>query len=143
MVDTNLDFGQVIRDVHVPADHALNVDVNSSAENPIFVETTTGSTTIRYTFAVPFGSIPPSSGSTFQLVASTGENLSQFIPYDTTGAAIGLYTGASGVETLLCNMGPGYDVPTNVLIPAGTRVSIKCLNNSSPSSGVFYMQLIG
>lgn len=141
MSNANIDFGGVLKDVHVPADHALQVDVLSSPSNPVNVTISNGTTV--YTFEIDFSSINGSGGSFFQLVASTSQALNKIIPYDTTGVAIGLYTGGSGSETIAVKMGPGYDVPTDLIVPSGTRLSIRGLAAAAPTAGKWYIQLIG
>lgn len=141
MSNANIDFGGVLKDIHVPADHAIQVDVLSSALNPIFVTNSNGTTV--YTFEIDFSSINGSGGAFYQLVASTSQSLVKIIPYDTTGVAIGLYTGAAASETIAVKMGPGYDVPTDLVIPSGTRLTLKGLAAAAPTAGKFYIQLIG
>jgi len=141
MSNENIDFGGVLKDVHVPADHALQVDVTSSPSNPIYVSTAGGTTV--YTFEIDFSSINGSAGAFYQLVASTSQALVKIIPYDTTGVAIGLYTGAAASEVIAVKMGPGYDVATDLVIASGTRLSLKGLAAAAPTAGKFYIQLIG
>lgn len=141
MSNKDIDFGGVLKDVHVPADHALQVDVLSSSINPVFVSLSNGTTV--YTFEIDYTSINGSGGAFYQLVASTSQALVKIIPYDTTGVAIGLYTGAAASETIAVKMGPGYDVPTDLVIAAGTRLSLKGLAAAAPTAGKFYIQLIG
>lgn len=141
MSNKDIDFGGVLKDIHVPTDHAIQVDVLSSPSDPVFV-TTSGGTTV-YTFEVDFSSINGSGGSFYEIVASTSQALVKIIPYDTTGVAIGLYTGAAASETIAVRMGPGYDVPTDLVISAGTRLTLRGLAAAAPTAGKFYIQLIG
>lgn len=141
MSNKDIDFGGVLKDVHVPADHALNVDVNSSSLDPVFVSLAGG--TVVYTIVVDFSNIAGSGGSFYQIVASTSQAIIKVFPYDTTGVAIGLYSGGSGSESLILNMGPGYDVPVDLTISAGTRLSIRGLAAAAPTAGKFYIQLVG
>lgn len=141
MSNKDIDFGGVLKDVHVPEDHAIQVDVLSSSLDPIFV-TTSGGTTV-YTFEIDYTSIAGSGGAFYQLVASTSQALVKIIPYDTTGVAIGLYTGAAASEVIAVRMGPGYDVATDLIVPAGTRLSLRGLAVAAPTAGKFYIQLIG
>lgn len=136
MADTQIDFGGAIKGAYNPANQSLDVTVIGSTipiDTPIPVTLTLG--TVQYTFAVPFSDI---TNSPFIIVASTSVPLTQILPYDTTGVAIGLYI--NGV--LAINMGPGYDVPTPIEIPLGSEVSIEALS-ATPTAGTWFAQLIG
>lgn len=141
MSNKDIDFGGVLKDVHNPDDHALQVDVISSSIAPVFVTVAGG--TVIYTFEIDFSNIQGNGGSFYELVASTSQDLVKIYPYDTTGVPIGLYKGASGSEMLMINMGPGYDVPTDLAIPAGTRLSIRALSAAAPTAGKFYLAITG
>ena len=143
-MDSKIDFGQVLQNVYDPDEKALAVELvgpGSSSIIPIYVTSVAG--TVIYTFAIPFSSINGNGGSFYQLVASTSHTLTEIIPYDTTGVAIGLYTGGSGSEVLAVNMGPGYDVTTPLAVPVATRLSIRALGAAAPVAGIFFLQLIG
>lgn len=137
MSNQNIDFGGVLKDVHNPTDHALQVDVINGAGTPIPVVLTAG--TVLYTIQVDFTDIPNSGGSLFVVQASTVGEISKVIPYDTTGVPIGLYVNGS----LVLRMGPGYDVPTDIIIASGSSVAIRGLSAQNPVAGVFYISLIG
>ena len=79
-----------------------------------------------------------------QVVLSTAAATKKLQLLDTTGAFIGVYTGASLSEVLQFIMGPGSDQTIEHAIPAGTRVSLKRLDSISPiSSGIVAINFIG
>jgi hypothetical protein len=63
---------------------------------------------------------------------------------DTTGAFIGLYTGASGSEVLRLIIGPGSDQTIDHAIPSATRISLKRLDSTTAiSSGIVAINFLG
>ena len=88
--------------------------------------------------------IPGSSSSPVQVVASLASSVKAIQFMDTTGAFIGIYTGASGSEVLKLIMGPGSDKTVEHGIVAGTRISLKRLDStSSISSGFLAINFLG
>jgi len=63
---------------------------------------------------------------------------------DTTGAFIGIYTGAAGAEVLKIIAGPGSDQSIHCNFVAGTRVSIRRLDSATNiTSGIFALNIMG
>lgn len=87
--------------------------------------------------------IPASASLPLQLFASTGQTTYKILAIDDIGAYMGLYTGAAASETLLCALPlGGGEVEVNVL--AGTRISIKALENSAiTNQGKLIINLLG
>jgi|688.fasta_scaffold02291_11 hypothetical protein len=94
--------------------------------------------------SLPGNTIPGSSGSPIAVVVSTAAAVKKLQLLDTTGAFIGVYTGAALSEVLQLVMGPGSDQTIEHSIPAGTRVSLKRLDSTvSVSSGIVAINFIG
>lgn len=88
--------------------------------------------------------IAGSASSPTQVVASTAAATKKLQLLDTTGAFIGVYTGAAASEVLQFIMGPGSDQTIEHSIPAGTRISLKRLDSTTAiSSGIIAINLIG
>ena len=88
--------------------------------------------------------IPGSSSSPVQVVASTAAATKKLQLLDTTGAFIGVYTGAAASEVLQFVMGPGSDQTIEHAIPASTRISLKRLDSTTAvSSGIVAINFIG
>lgn len=88
--------------------------------------------------------IAGSASSPTQVVASTAAATKKLQLLDTTGAFIGVYTGAALSEVLQFVMGPGSDQTIEHSIPAGTRISLKRLDSTTAvSSGIVAINFIG
>lgn len=88
--------------------------------------------------------IPGSGGSPVQVVASTAAAVKALQCLDTTGAFIGVYTGAAAAEVLKFVIGPGSDQTIENAIPAGTRISLKRLDSTTAiSSGIVAINFLG
>lgn len=88
--------------------------------------------------------IPGSASSPVQVVASTAAATKKLQLLDTTGAFVGVYTGALASEVLQFVMGPGSDQTIEHSIPAGTRISLKRLDSTTAvSSGIVAINFIG
>lgn len=88
--------------------------------------------------------IPGSGGSPVEVVASLAANVKMLQLLDTTGAFLGLYTGASGSEVLRLVIGPGSDQTIEHSITAGTRISLKRLDSASAvTSGIVAINFLG
>ncbi len=87
--------------------------------------------------------IPSSASLPLQIVASTSTAISEIQWTDEIGEIIGVYTGASGVETLIGLFAFGGGTPLAVNIPASTRVSIRNMKSVAITSGNATIQLIG
>jgi hypothetical protein len=88
--------------------------------------------------------IAGSASNPTQVVASTAAATKKLQLLDTTGAFIGVYTGAALSEVLQFVMGPGSDQTIEHSIPAGTRISLKRLDSTTAiSSGIVAINFIG
>lgn len=88
--------------------------------------------------------IPGSASAPTQVVASTAAATKKLQLLDTTGAFIGVYTGAAASEVLQFVMGPGSDQTIEHAIPAATRISLKRLDSTTAiSSGIVAINFIG
>ena len=88
--------------------------------------------------------IPGSAGFPLAVVASTAAATKKLQLLDTTGAFIGVYTGAVTSEVLQFVMGPGSDQTIEHSIPAATRISLKRLDSTTAvSSGIVAINFIG
>jgi cellobiose-specific phosphotransferase system component IIC len=85
-----------------------------------------------------------SASAPTQVVASTAAATKKLQLLDTTGAFIGVYTGAALSEVRQFVMGPGSDQTIEHSIPAGTRISLKRLDSTTAvSSGIVAINFIG
>ena len=88
--------------------------------------------------------IAGSASSPTEVVASTAAATKKLQLLDTTGAFIGVYTGAAASEVLRFVMGPGSDQTIEHAIPAATRISLKRLDSTTAiSSGIVAINFIG
>lgn len=88
--------------------------------------------------------IAGSASSPTQIVASLAADVKKVQFLDTTGAFIGLYTGAAASEVLQAVFGPGSDVTTEVQLTSGQRVSLKRLDSTTAiSTGIVAINFIG
>ena len=85
-----------------------------------------------------------SAGAFVTLVASTAAAVKKIQVLDTTGAFLGLYTGAAASEVLKVIVGPGSDQTIECAIAAGVRVSVRRLDSTtSITSGNLAINFIG
>lgn len=88
--------------------------------------------------------IAGSASNPTQVVATLAAAVKKIQLLDTTGAFIGVYTGAALSEVLQFVMGPGSDQTIEHSIPAGTRISVKCLDSTSAvTSGILAINFLG
>ncbi len=88
--------------------------------------------------------IQGSAGAFLTVVASTAAATKRLQILDTTGAFIGLYTGAASSEVLKLVIGPGSDQTIDAIIPAGTRISLRRLDSTTAISvGIVAINFIG
>lgn len=88
--------------------------------------------------------IAGSGSSPTQIVASLAADVKKVQFMDTTGAFIGLYTGAAASEVLQAVFGPGSDVTTEVQLTSGQRVSLKRLDSATAiSTGIVAINFCG
>lgn len=86
--------------------------------------------------------IPASASNPVQVVASTAAIVRKVISVEDIGEFIGLYTGAAASETLLCVLPLGGG-EVDVVIAAGTRLSLRNMKNAAISSGFIALNLLG
>jgi len=85
-----------------------------------------------------------SASAPTQVVATLAAAVKKMQLLDTTGAFIGVYTGAAASEVLQFVMGPGSDQTIEHSISAGTRISLKRLDSTTAiSSGIVALNFIG
>jgi len=88
--------------------------------------------------------IPASSGNPVQIVATTAADITKVKSIDDIGEFIGLYVGAELSETLVCILPLGNDGnEIEVVIPAGSRLSLGAMENSAISLGKIAINFIG
>jgi len=68
-----------------------------------------------------------------ELIASTASAITKIDIFDSSGEILGVYVGASGSEALKFIIAPG-GVILNLIIPVGSRISLKSLS-VAPTSG--------
>jgi hypothetical protein len=85
-----------------------------------------------------------SAGAFVTLVASTAAEVKKIQVLDTTGAFLGLYTGAAASEVLKVIVGPGSDQTIDCAIAAGIRVSVRRLDSTTNvTSGNLAINFLG
>lgn len=129
---TQLDPAQAVRNAYDDATGTFKVSGN-----------TVDAYDVLYSYAIGFGSINGSGGATYQIVASTSAAIYKIVPNEQTGTALNFYKGANASETLICIIAPGQDNEVSVVIPAGTRLSVRAVGASAPAAGTFYVTLLG
>lgn len=86
--------------------------------------------------------IPASASNPVQIIASTAAQAYKLVSVEDIGEYIGVYTGAALSEVLLCILPLGGG-EIDVNIPAGTRISLRNMQNAAISSGKIALQLVG
>lgn len=88
--------------------------------------------------------IAGSASNPTQVVASLAADVKKVQFLDTTGAFIGLYTGAALSEVLQAVFGPGSDQTVEVKLSSGERVSLRRLDSTTAiSTGFVSINFIG
>ena len=88
--------------------------------------------------------IPAVSALPLQVVANLGPKCAYEIHYvDTTGDAIGLFTGPSGFEELRCVIGGGVVGKASVVIAAQSRVSLRSMTSNPITNGLLTCTFMG
>jgi hypothetical protein len=77
-----------------------------------------------------------------ELITATAADITSIQLLDTTGSWFVFATGLAAAEVDLFNVGPGSDQKVPVVIPAGTRLSIKALD-ADATAGAFAINLFG
>lgn len=76
-------------------------------------------------------SIPGNATDPLELVASTAADIVKLQFADTTGLFLEIMTGPATTETNLLIIGPGSDQTVEVILPLGTRISVRNLESAS------------
>lgn len=125
------------------AGNASLASIDSKLTNPLPVS---GSLTVSPPSVYAVSSLIDTSSTNIsnvtylQLIASTSQPTVKVQIIEDIGEFMALYTGASSSEVLLCALPLGGG-EVEVSVPAGTRISIKSLNNTI-SSGKLIMNLL-
>lgn len=86
--------------------------------------------------------IPASASNPVAVVASTAAITRKIVSVEDVGEFIGLYTGAALSETLLCVLPLGGG-EIDVVISAGTRISLRNMKNAAISTGFIALNFLG
>lgn len=91
---------------------------------------------------ISYSNVPASTNPTHELIAATSRSIFKAQIFDTTGSFFGIYTGKVGEEEEAFLVGPGSNESIPIVIPTGTRVSIRSLA-SAPVSGSIAINFLG
>jgi hypothetical protein len=86
--------------------------------------------------------IPASASSPLQVVASSAANIYKIVSVEDIGSFIGLYSGAPSSEVLVCVLPLGGGT-IEVMLPIGTRISLRAMENTAISSGKIALNFLG
>ena len=136
MTMSQLDATQVLKSAFDSVTGALKTNVVQSVSNVVDLDS------ISSVF-IDGTDVEGSSGSFFEIVASLASEVKRIQIFDTTGLFIGLYVGSIGNETLEFIAGPGTDQPVDVTIPINSRISLRSMEASGPSSGNIAINFLG
>ena len=81
-----------------------------------------------------------SGGGFVQVVSSLGNACKKIRIFDTTGVPMGVYVGGSGSEVFAFMTNPGLDDYIEHAIAINTRVSLRAMQSSAITNGLFAMQ---
>ena len=84
-----------------------------------------------------------SAGAFVEFVASTAAATKAIQISDTGGIFMGVYTGPAASEVLAAQFGPGSDQTIPVIIVSGTRISMRALETTGPSTGFITINFLG
>jgi hypothetical protein len=87
--------------------------------------------------------IPASASNSLQVVNSLAAACKEIRCSDTTGSFIGIYTGPVATPTLVGIIQPGDDGIKPLRLAAGTKVSLRNLENAVINSGDLTLEFIG
>lgn len=87
--------------------------------------------------------IQDNAGAFLQVVAALAATVKRIRVADTTGAFIGVYTGAAASEALAFIINPGMDGEIEHAIPSGTRISLRAMDVADITTGNLTMQFLG
>jgi hypothetical protein len=91
---------------------------------------------------ISYSNIQASSGAFYEIVAFTAFSVNEIKIADTTGKYIGIYVGPAGSEVLEFIVGPGMDGSADVQIPRESRMSIRSMETTAPTSGFIAMNFL-
>lgn len=77
---------------------------------------------------VDYASVPVLTSAFTTLIASTSDTINSLNIFDSSGQTLVIATGAAGFEVSQMFITPGGNGNINLLIPAGSRVSIKAVS---------------
>lgn len=84
-----------------------------------------------------------SAGAFVEVVAALAADVKKIRVADTTGAFIGVYTGAPSAETLAFIVNPGQSNECELAIASGERVSVRAMAASDITEGELCIQFLG
>jgi hypothetical protein len=88
--------------------------------------------------------IPGSGSLPLQVIANIGNIAAYSVAFiDSTGEYIGVYTGVSGSETLVCIIGGGQVGVTPGVFSARSRVSLRSMTTSAITNGNLTCTFLG
>jgi hypothetical protein len=129
-----LDSEQIIKHSYDATNEAIQVNVVESIDP-------SGNLSVISSHVVDFSSIPNSATAPFEITASLASECKKIVIQEQTGEVLQLRIGAS-TGTLLFYVAAGQDNPMDVVIAAGTRVTVRS-NGSAPGAGVFVVSFLG
>ncbi len=144
MAITKLDYEQVIQNSFDEPNNALRVTGNFSSTATASITgvvSVTGEVLTDEDLDVfsnnniNSSGINSVTGNYLQIVASTASAIRQIAVYDTTGSSLSIAKGAASGEINILYTGPGDSGTYPVQVPAGSRISIRSLESTAPSTG--------
>lgn len=111
-----------------PTTGAIPVDISGSGTVDVDIQGKTYADSARNAYA----SVNVTTGAWVQLIASTAATCNALAVFDSSGQTLELGTGAALSETRKLIIPPGgVDGMVPLLIPAGTRVSIRAVSGTA------------
>jgi len=88
--------------------------------------------------------IPGSGSSPLQVVANLGTVANYYVNYiDSTGDFVGVYSGPSGQEELVCVIGGGTASIVPGVIAARSRISLRSMTSTAITNGNLFCTFLG
>lgn len=111
------------------------VVMNADASGNLVVSSVggTGTQDVTASYLFNYSAITVNTADYTEIIASTASAITRIDVFDSSGEIIGVYVGASGSEILKFIIAPG-GVILNLIIPAGSRISLKSLS-VAPTAG--------
>jgi len=91
----------------------------------------------------PANTINGSGGALVQVVASLSHAVTEVHLMDTGGRYLGLYLGAPSAEALKMIINPGSDSVVPVIIPVGSRITLRSMETVGPVAGFISINFLG